>query len=533
MSQPEAGRRGHGALLTFVCAGIFVVYLDSTVVNVALPKIQADLGGGVAQLQWIVDIYALAFAALLLTSGAIGDILGRRRMFLIGLVGFTAASVACALATSVEALLVARAVQGAAGSGLIPISLALITQLYTDPARRAKMIGLWAGIGGLALAAGPVIGGTLLDHYSWQSIFWINVPIGVVAIGALFRLLPRTQTPMRQSLDPLGQLLFIAAAGSFTYGLIEGNARGWTSPLIVACFAGAAVTLAGFLWWQARNPQPLLPLVFFRDRVFAAACAVNFLGIFGLFSVIFLMTLYLQTINGLTPIQTGVRFLALTVSIMVASAVAPAVAKRFGTRLAIIAGSVCTVAGCLGLTRLEVGSSFGSYGWALILLGVGVSLCGAPATIALLATVSADRAGTASGVSNTFRQIGGVFGVAMAGAVVLRHLRSSLTPAVQALPLPAGTRQSLLDAIGRGDVAPLRVLPEPLRQDMIGRAAQEFVNGMHGAVVVAALGGLVSAVVALIWLRAPRTPAAAAPDGTPGTAGVPAGDAATVPAERR
>lgn len=501
MGESTVLRRGNAALLAFVCAGIFMVYLDSTVVNVALPKIQADLGGGVTQLQWVVDIYALAFASLLLTSGVAGDILGRRRMFLIGLAGFTVASIGCALADSIGALLAARAVQGALGAGLIPISLALVTQLYTDPTTRAKMIGLWAGVGGLALAAGPVIGGGLLDHYGWQAIFWINVPIGLIATIALARLLPATQVRVRQNLDPVGQLLFVAATGLLTYGLIEGNGRGWGSALILSVFSLAVLALTAFIWWQARNPQPLLPLGFFRDRIFAAACAVNFLGLFGLFGAIFLMTLYLQTINRLSPIQTGVRFLALTVSIMVASAVAPIIAKRAGTRATVVAGSLATVVGCLGLTRLEVGSDFGSYSWALVLLGVGVSLCGAPATIALLASVPDDRAGTASGVSNTFRQTGGVFGVAMAGAIVLRHLQSSLAPVVAALPVPPATREMFLDAIGRGDATPLRALPDGLREATMQRVAAEFVNGMHGAFLLAAAGGLISGLVALWWLR--------------------------------
>ncbi len=235
--------------------------------------------------------------------------------------------------------------------------------------------------------------------------------------------------------------------------------------------------------------------------MFAAACAVNFLSLSGLFGAIFLMTIYLQTINGLTPIQTGVRFLALTGSIMVASALAPPIARRFGARGTIVAGSVLVVAGSVGLMQLRVGSTFGSYGWALALLGVGVSLCGAPATIALLASVPSDRAGTASGVSNTFRQVGGVFGVAIAGSVVIGHLRTSLTPTVAALSVPAGVKQSLLDSIGRGDISPIRVLPEEIRQAMLARVAQEFVAGMHGAFLVAAAGGLMGGLVALAFMR--------------------------------
>jgi EmrB/QacA subfamily drug resistance transporter len=513
MSQPgTASRGGHGVLLTFLCAGIFMVYLDSTVVNVALPEIQADLGGGLTALQWVVDAYALAFAALLLTAGVAGDIFGRRRVFLLGLAGFTVASVGCALAPSIGFLLTARTVQGATGAGLIPISLALISQLYADPAKRAKMIGLWAGVGGLALAAGPIIGGVLLEAYGWQSIFWINVPVGVLAVLALSRLLPRGRQSGDQHLDPVGQVLFVATISLLTFGLIEGSSRGWGSPLIVGAFVAAGVGLATFLWWQLRSRHPLLPLVFFRSRVFVAACAINFLGLFGIFGVIFLMTLYLQTINGLTPMETGVQFLALTVPIMIASALAPAAAKRWGPVATIVTGALLVVAGCLGLTGVQVGSGFATFGWPLALLGAGGSLCGAPATIALLASVPDARAGTASGVANTFRQVGGVFGVAMAGAVVLHHLRASLAPTVAALPVPADVQRGLLDAIGRGDVSQFRGLPGEIGQAALARAAQEFVNGMHAAFVIAAVGGLLAGVVALLWMWPPKGKHAAVPD---------------------
>ncbi|MBI1758700.1 MAG: DHA2 family efflux MFS transporter permease subunit [Actinobacteria bacterium] len=510
MNEGKPSRR-RALMLVFLCAGIFMVYLDSTIVNVALPEIQAGLGGGVTQLQWVVDSYALAFASLLLTSGVAGDIVGRRRLFLLGLGGFTAASVLCALSGSIGMLLAARTIQGAVGSGLIPVSLALVTQLYADPATRAKMIGLWAGVGGLALAAGPVLGGALLAHLGWQSIFWVNLPIGVVSVFALLRLLPDTQHRIEQHIDPLGQLLLILTTGSLTYALIEGNARGWSSPVIVTVLAVAAVALTGFVGWEVRTARPLLPLAFFRNPTFAAACAVNFFGLFGLFGAIFLMTLYLQTINGLSAIQTGVRFLALTVAIMVASAVAPGLAKRFGARATIVAGSLFTTVGLLGLTGLAVGSEFDRYGWSLALLGVGVSLAGAPATIALLATVPDGRAGTASGVSNTFRQVGGVFGVAMAGAVVLRHLRVGLAPAVQALPISGAAKEQTLAALGRGDASVLRGLPAGVREEVTARAAQEFVAGMHGAFAVAAAGGLLSGVVALAYIRAGRESAVADP----------------------
>lgn len=492
---------GHGALVVVLCAGVFMVYLDGTVVNVALPAIQADLGGGITQLQWVVDIYALAFAALLLTSGVAGDIMGRRRMFLAGLVAFTLASAACALADSMGALLVARAFQGAAGSALIPVSLALVTQLYTEPAARAKMIGVWAGVGGTALAAGPVLGGVLLEQFDWQSVFWVNVPVGVGATVALARLLPRTRGRADGRLDPLGQLLFVASMCLLTFALIEGNTRGWGSALILTAFGGALVTLAGFVWWQLRTSHPLLTLALFRNPWFACACAVNFLGLFGLFAVIFLMTLYLQTITGFTPVETGVRLLALTASIMVASALAPVAAKRVGARTMIVLGSGATAVACLALARIEVGSSFRSYGWGLVLLGIGISMCAATATVVLLSSVPSDHAGTAAGISNTFRQIGGVFGVAMAGAVVLDRFRTALPPTVQALPVPRKDKREILEAIERGDLSRLSGLSADLRQATLERVATEFVAGMHTAFLVAALGGLLSGIVAFTWMR--------------------------------
>jgi len=503
--QVSVAPRRPGLLLAFVCAGIFMVYLDSTIVNIALPQIGADLGGGVTQLQWVVDIYALTFASLLLTSGALGDIAGRRRIFLVGLIGFTAASAWCALSGSIGMLLVARGVQGAFGSGLIPISLALVTQLYTEPAKRAKMIGLWAGLGGLALAGGPVIGGALLAHYSWQSIFWVNIPLGVISAVALVRLLPTNQPKVEQHIDPVGQVLLIVSISLLTYGLIEGNSRGWSSALILGALIASLVAILAFISWQARAPRPLIPRSFFRNQTLAAACAVNFLGLFGLFGTIFLMSLYLQSINGLSAISSGLRFLALTGAIMVASAIAPVVAGRIGARATIVAGSLFSAAALGLLFRLNVGDGFNSYGWPLMLLGIGVSLCGAPATIALLASVSDNRAGTASGVSNTFRQVGGVFGVAISGAVVLRHMRVSLAPDIAALPTGQGVKDRMLAAVGRGDTSTLRQLPAAVRTTIAPRISTEFVAGMHWAFVVSAAGALLGGLVALRFFQAAST----------------------------
>ncbi|RCH65706.1 MFS transporter [Streptomyces sp. SDr-06] len=501
-----------GLLLAFLCFGVFMVYLDATIVNVALPDIQHELTAGITQLQWIVDAYALAFACLLLTSGTLGDILGRKRLFLGGLLGFTLSSVMCALAGSIGVLLVGRALQGICGSVMIPVSLALVSAAYTDPAARAKAIGIWAGIGGVALSAGPVAGGVLVDHVGWQSIFWINVPIGVLAALALARLLTENRSPRARRPDLLGQALFIVAIAALAYALIEGNSRGWASAVIVGSFALSAVTLVAFVFWELRQPDPMLPLKLFRSPVVAVAGAVNFLSLFGLFAAIFLLTLVLQSLQGLSSVETGVRFLALTVPIMIASFAASVVAARAGSRWPIVAGSVLSAAGLFGLTALDVDTGFGGYWWALALLGVGVSFTGAPATVALLDSVPPEQAGTASGVSNTFRQVGAVFGVALAGALLLRHLRDALPGALSVAPLPQEVRARAYEQLSGGDLSRAGALPPSVRRPVMDAVGPVFIDGMHLVTEVAAAGTLVGGLCALVLLRGRRGGAAPGPE---------------------
>ncbi|MFD9817660.1 MFS transporter [Streptomyces violascens] len=490
-----------GLLLAFLCFGVFMVYLDATIVNVALPDIQHELTAGITQLQWIVDAYALAFACLLLTSGTLGDILGRKKLFLGGLIGFTLSSVMCALAGSIGVLLVGRALQGICGSVMIPVSLALVSAAYTEPAARARAIGIWAGIGGVALSAGPVAGGVLVDHVGWQSIFWINVPIGVLAALVLARLLTENRSPRARQLDLAGQALFIVAIATLAYALIEGNSRGWASALIVGSFVLSAVTLVLFVFWELRRPDPMLPLKLFRSPVVAVAGAVNFLSLFGLFAAIFLLTLVLQSLQGLSSVETGVRFLALTVPIMIASFAASVVAAKAGSRRPIVVGSVLSAAGLYGLTALDVNTGFGGYWWALALLGVGVSFTGAPATVALLGSVPPEQAGTASGISNTFRQVGAVFGVALAGALLLRHLRDALPGALSAAPLPQQVRDRAYDQLSGGDLSQAGTLPPGMRSTVMDAVDPVFIDGMHLVMEVAAAGTLVGGLCALVFLR--------------------------------
>ena len=287
-------RRTKLLTLGAMCFALFMAMLDNTVVNVALPSIQRHLGSGVSGLQWIIDAYTLVFASLMLSGGTLGDIFGRKRFFLIGLSVFTAGSLLCGVAPSLAILIAGRAVQGLGAAALMPGTLSILTNTFHDPRERAQAIGLWAGVSGLALALGPLVGGTLIDRFGWQSVFFLNVPIGVIALVVALLAVAESKNPEGRRLDLPGQALAIVALGSLTYALIEANNYGWTSTTILALFVTAAVAGAAFLWVEARSSSPMLQLKFFRNPTFAAAAACAGIISFGMFGMFFFMTLFFQ-----------------------------------------------------------------------------------------------------------------------------------------------------------------------------------------------------------------------------------------------
>jgi MFS transporter, DHA2 family, methylenomycin A resistance protein len=404
------------AALVLLCLAMFIAYLDTTIVPVLLPTIRADLHGGVTDSQWILDAYVLAFASFLLTSGSLGDILGRKRVFIVGMLGFIAASAGCALAQTIGELIAARAVQGLFAAVAVPVNLALTGDIYPEQKARARAISIWGGMGGVAFAVGPVIGGVMVGPLGWHSIFWINIPAGLVATVFLGWLLPSGQRRGSRRLDPLGQVSFVIGAAALTYGLIEGNTLGWGSATIVTAFAVAVIALGLFGAWEARYPHPMLSAALLRVPVVLAASAVNFLGMFGMYAALFLLTFYFQQEQHLSPVSTGVRFLAMTAAIAVSALAAPPLASRIGTRPMMITGALLVAVGLVGLVLVGPHTGFATYVWALVLLGLGISpSAGVVAYTAALTAVPVSLAGTTSGTLNTFRQIGAVFGVALAG----------------------------------------------------------------------------------------------------------------------
>jgi EmrB/QacA subfamily drug resistance transporter len=487
-------------VLLTMCFALAMAMLDNTVVNVALPSISADLGAGVSGLQWIVDGYVLAFASLLLTGGILGDKYGRKRTFLIGLATFTVFSLACGLSQSTEQLVVFRFLQGVGGALLMPGTLSIITVTF-PPSERAKAIGLWAGMSGLALALGPTVGGLMVEHLGWASVFFLNVPIGVIAFVVATRTVRESKSDEARYLDLPGLVLGTATLFTATYGLIEANQLGWSDPLIVASLVSAAVLLVTFVWWERRNEHAMMPLRFFRIPAFSAGNTVAFSVSLGMFATFFFMSLYMQGIHGYSPFQAGVRFLPMTLMIIVTAPLAGRYAQKHGSRAPMTYGLLLAGGGLLvlGLT-LQVDTSY----WLLIpvfvAMGHGMGATMAPMTAAVMNAVGHQRAGLGSAMTNTSREVGGVLGIALLGTILTTKLKSSLGPALASIGLSPQAQESIGAAAGHGFIDPALLNGLPAAQAQAVRAAygEAFMGGFHTALTV---GGLVLVAAAFVANR--------------------------------
>ena len=406
----------HRWTLVLASLGVFMTALDTLVVTTALPVLRTSLDAGLSGLEWTVNAYNLAFACFLLTGAALGDRFGRRRMFSLGLGAFALASAAAALSPSAEALVLARAVQGAAAAIVAPLSLTLISDAFPVE-KRGAAIGLWGGISGLAVAAGPVVGGAVVDGLDWHWMFWINVPIGLVLVPLCFRKLTESHGPSTR-LDLTGLALATAGAFGLTWGLIRANDAGWGSGEVLAALVAGALLVAAFLRWERRSNHPMVPPSLFRARGFAAANAVSFCMYGGLFGALFLMSQLLQTGLGYSPLEAGLRLLPWTFAPMVFAPIAGALADRLGNRPFMALGLACQAAGLALVAAIaKTGMGYGQLALAFTLAGIGTSFCFPTAAAASMSAVTPEQAGVASGVNNACRELGGVFGVAVLASV--------------------------------------------------------------------------------------------------------------------
>lgn len=412
--RPKGG--GSAWTLILTSASAFMVALDALVVVTALPSMQRDLHAGLSTLEWTVNAYTLAFAAGIVTAAALGDRFGRRRLFTLGITLFSIASAACALAPSPGLLVAARAVQGIGGAIVTPLALTLLTTAFPAQ-RRGAIIGIWGGITGLAVAAGPLVGGAVTQGLDWHWIFWVNVPIGLVAVLLSLRLLRESRGPQTR-LDPLGALLITAAATAVAWGLVRASDAGWGGAETVGTLGGGAVLLAWFVLWERRAAAPMLPLTLFRTRAFTAANATGFLMFGSIFSAAFLMSQYFQFGLGYSPLGTGLRFLPWTATPVVVAPLAGALSDRVGRRPLMVSGLLLQALGLAWIaTHAAVGLDYGTLVLPLVIAGIGISMAIPTTTTAAISAVGPRDVGRASGVQNTLTRFGSVFAVAIASAV--------------------------------------------------------------------------------------------------------------------
>jgi EmrB/QacA subfamily drug resistance transporter len=398
---------------------LFMVVLDNLVVSTAIPVIRVDLGASIEQLEWTVNAYTLTFAVLLLTGAALGDRFGRRRVFLLGLALFTGASAAAALAPSIEALIAARAIQGVGGAIVTPLSLTLLSDAFPAE-RRGLAIGAWSGIAGLAVAAGPLVGGAVVEGISWQWIFWLNVPVGLVLLPLGLRL--RESHGPDRALDLPGLALASGGLLGIVWGLVNGNADGWSSAGIVFALTAGVILLIAFALWEVRAREPMLPLRFFRNRAFAAANGASLLMYFGMFGSIFLLTQFFQTAQGYSPLESGLRVLPWTAMPMVVAPLAGALSDRIGGRPLMAGGLALQAIGLAWIAAVsEPDVGYASLVLPFILSGTGMAMFFAPVANVVLSAVSTAEEGKASGANNAIREVGGVLGVAVLASVFARY----------------------------------------------------------------------------------------------------------------
>jgi EmrB/QacA subfamily drug resistance transporter len=467
-----------------MCFTVLLISLDQTVLNIALPTLVRELHPSSSGLQWIADSYTLTNAVLLLFGGALGDRFGRRRLFIIGVAIFGAGSAGCALVHSTGPLIGARAVMGLGAAFLMPATLSLIVSTFSGH-NRARAIGIWAGVGGIGASAGPLLGGWLLQHFWWGSVFLINVPVAVLALlGGVFAV-TESRAVNRPRLDPVGVVLSSLGLTALTYGLIVTSTDGWGSATVLGSLLFAVALLVVFIWWNGRRSQPFLDLSLFANRTFSSALGAVTAVFFAMFGVSYLLSQYIQFVEGANPFGVGIRFLPLAIMSLVSSNVAARLTARFGLRTIMLSGMVLVTCGLLALSTLTVGSGFLIVGIAFALIGSGMGLAIAPASTAIVGTLSADKVGAGSGLRSMVQLLGGSFGVAIVGSLATTAYRSAIGPSLAGplRSLPAAARAAVRNQIGDA-VGVAKTLPPGLGRATEGAANHAFVSGLHLAALV-------------------------------------------------
>ncbi|SED25265.1 MFS transporter [Rhodococcus koreensis] len=493
--------------LAVICLAELLVVLDNTIVNVALPSIGVELRTSVSGLQWVVDAYTLTFAGLLLAFGNLGDRYGRRRVMVIGLIGVAVMSIAGANAESLGQVIAARAAMGVFAAAVFPATLALVINIFTDVRERALAIAAWTAMAGFAIAIGPMAGGWLLEHFSWHSAFWINVPIAVVAAIATLMLVPESRASVIGRMDLLGIAASITGITVLVWAIIEAPHHGWTSAVTVGAVALSIAVLTGFVFWELRTDHPVLDLRLFRNRRFSLPALAIAIGYFSMFGFLFLITQYFQGVREYTPFEFGVASLPFAVSVAVGAPIATLLAQRVGTTPVIVFGLLLTGVGLYLGGQVAVDSSYLTDVLpSMVSMALGLAIVQGPATESIMASLPLDEAGAGSAVNDTTREIGGTLGVAVLGSIVASYYATTMSPLLDRIPAALMND----DEKGFADATVLSVLEirkreippflEQQRENLILTMKTTVLQGSHTASLVAAGAVVVCAVVVAIFM---------------------------------
>ncbi len=485
--------------LGVLCVTLLLISLDNTILNVAIPSIVRAVQATSSQLQWIVDAYAVVFAGLLLSLGALGDRVGRKWVFMGGLVVFAAGSAFAAWSGDPHRLTMARAVMGVGAAALMPCTLSILINVFVGEHERARAIGIWSGTAGLGVAIGPVLGGFLLAHFWWGSVFLINVPIACIGLVATAFLVPNSKNPSAKRADPVGSFLSMVGLGLLLFGIIEAPGRSWSSWLIIGALAGSAVVLCAFVMWELHSDHPMLPMQFFRKRRYSVAIASLALVLFALLGLFFLMTQYLQFCLGLSPVQTGLRITPVALVLLVVAPLSALVVRWVGTKTVVVSGLLLISVGMGLLSRTTTHDVYADVLPWFILIGAGVGLTLAPSIESIMGSVTRDEAGVGSATSDTSMQVGGALGVAVLGTALNIRYQNLMTPLLSHVPIPASIKALVLGSVG-GALAVAQRAPGHAGSGLAAAAIRSFISGMDLGLLVGSLTVALAGTVVLILL---------------------------------
>jgi EmrB/QacA subfamily drug resistance transporter len=490
------------ATLAVLCLSLMVIGLDNTILNVALPTLNRQLHASTSSLQWIVDVYVLVFAGLLLTAGALGDRFGRYKTLALGLALFGIGSLASALSGSTHLLIATRAFMGIGGAFIMPSTLSIITNVFTNPVERGKAIGIWAGVAGLGIGIGPVAGGFLLSHFYWGSVFFVNLPIVAVALVAGWFLVPDSRDPSASRLDPIGALLSIVGLAALLWAVIEAPVKGWGSTSTLVGLAAGAAVLGAFVWWELRYSSPMLDMRFFKNPRFTAASVAIALTFLSLFGSLFVLTQYLQSVHGYSPLKAGALLIPQAVALMVVAPASANLVQRLGNKVVVGFGLLVIAVALAGFTLLGASSPLWEIIVVTVIMSIGMGNVMAPATDSIMGSLPREKAGVGSAMNDTTRQTGGAIGVAVLGSILASKFRSTITAAGGTHHLPTAVIGAIKSDVGTALGVARSPLGAPYRPTISSIALHSFMVSFHLAALVGSAVILVAAVGVFKWLPA-------------------------------